>query len=442
MLMVGRAAQADETADRLRHALSLARDGSLDEAVSALPAVSSLERGNLNALQDLAQALRAQRPSVAAHLLAAMRRLEPDATRPRTALESLWAANPSMDGLYTEDLVYYPVDAETIVAGGATIVTISPKAFVNVQPAVDPSDGSTYPGLVSAYVQNGGRLALRFVEHSAPGVDAARARQVVRFLAALSDLTDPILGSTNRAAYPVPVWISTEGAPGARQWRGAIHIEAANAPRSDIEWVRELSHEWGHAALPGVDGFTTPEAWANGDLGERVFLPLMESAGRLTAWSSGTAVAAYSAKYVTPLRDAFSRTGPDLKLLTDKERNGYDHFLGAALYIDGAYGLRVLVDALDGAGGGSSTDFLAAVANVLTTKAHVDVNRGAASGPLPICIPRSGRYTLDGRAVRQNGRPLKSPVTLKAGWAMIEWEGVLSVGRAEAPGARQPSRDR
>ncbi|HEY3411836.1 MAG TPA: hypothetical protein VGM51_02140 [Armatimonadota bacterium] len=434
--------RADETSDRLRHALTLARDGSMDEAVAAIPDAAALDRGNLSALQNLVQALTEQRPSAAAHLLAAMRRLDPDAMRPRANLESLWAANPSLDGLLMEDLPGYPIDAETTTVGGATIVTISPKPFVNYTPPIEPTSGMPYPLLVSAYVLKAGTLALRFTVHCADRVDPARARQVGRFLVALSDLTDPVLGAEIRAVYPVPVWISAEGAAGARQWRGAIHIEAANTPRSDIEWVRELTHEWGHAALPGIDGFTQPEAWANGDLGERLFLPLMDKSGRLSAWAPGVEAAPYAARYFVPLVTAFSRSGPDPRLLADKGRKGYEHFLGAALYVDGAYGRRILLEALDGAGGGSARDFLTSLSRVLAVRTAVEIRRGGAVGPLPICIPRSGRYILDGRAVRQLGRAVKSPITLSAGWTMIEWDGVLTVRRAEVRGAQSSRRGR
>lgn len=38
------------------------------------------------------------------------------------------------------------------------------------------------------------------------------------------------------------------------------------------EWVREICHEYGHASLPAVGGFSEPEDWGNGYLGEKLFM--------------------------------------------------------------------------------------------------------------------------------------------------------------------------
>jgi hypothetical protein len=430
VLVFARAAHADETADRLRHVLTLARQGLWDEAVSALPEFAALERDHLPLLQSVTQALSAQRPSPAAHVLAAMRRLDPDSARPRAALEALWAANPTLDKLWASDLREFPVVAETNTFGGKAIVTLAVKPFVSVQPATEPRSGVAYPGAVNVYAEVVGRLSLRFVVHTAQGVNAERGRQVGRFLEALSEMTDPVLGPINRASYPMPVWLATTGEPGARQWNGSITVQATNHPRSDLEWVRELAHEWGHACLPGVGGFTEPEAWANGDLGERLFLPMMAETGRVEAWDKGVDAAAYTRRGVDALRDAFAKSGPVPTLLAETGRKGYAHFLGACLYVKEAYGMALLVAALDGAGGGGPADFLRAFEDELAARPHIQVMRAGRAGPRPICIPRAGRYSLDGREVRRNGRPLKGALSLSKGWQFLEWEGMLALRRA------------
>jgi hypothetical protein len=427
-------ARASETADRLRSAANLAGEGSWDEAVAALPDVSAVDRSDLPALQNAALALRPQRPAVAAHLWAAMRRMDPDAVRPRTALEALWGDNPTLDGIEAGDLDQYPVEFQRDSYGPFSVVTLALKPFVKHTPALEPSTGTAFDGTECVYSEAGGRLHLRFLVHSLTAASLPRARQVGRFLATLADLTDPLLGPVNRAEYPVPVWLDEGGTPGARQWNGAITIQAAGHDRSDAEWVRELSHEWGHACLPGIDGFTAPEAWANGDLGERLFVPLLAQSGRLAAWTTGVDMTAYQRKYVERPLNSFAALGPVSKTLANTGQAGYDHFLGAALYISQAYGTKTLMKALDAAGGGSASGFLRACADVLAPLPVVRITHIGPPGPRPICIPRSGRYSLDGHRVRRNGQVVDQPVHLDQGWIKLEWEGVLSLGRAGAPG--------
>jgi hypothetical protein len=46
-----------------------------------------------------------------------------------------------------------------------------------------------------------------------------------------------------------------------------------------IEKLREVAHEYGHASLPAVGGYDQPEYWANGYLGEKIFLTELGKAG-------------------------------------------------------------------------------------------------------------------------------------------------------------------
>lgn len=435
VLAVCAQARAGDAADRLRAAANLAREGSWNEAVAALPDASALERGDLPAIQDAAVALRTQRPADSAHLWAAMRRLDPDAIRPRTALESLWADNPTLDGVWAEDLDSYPVECQRNSYGALSVVTLALKPFLKAKPAVEPSSGAAFGATANIYAEAKGRLRLRFLVHAVSAEGLPRARQVGRYLAALADLTDSMLGPANRAAYPVPVWLEDGGSPGARQWNGAITIQAVGHERADAEWVRELSHEWGHACLPGIDGFTKPEAWANGDLGERLFIPLMKQSDRLSAWNAGVDASAYETRYVDAPMNAFAASGPQPKLLANNGKAGYDHFLAAGLYVFQAYGPGALVKALDAAAGGSAGDFLRAFSDGLSPSQVISVTHVGPAGPCAICIPRSGKYSLDGHRVKWNGKPVNGPVRMDKGWTKVDWEGILSLRRAEGSGA-------
>ncbi len=51
-----------------------------------------------------------------------------------------------------------------------------------------------------------------------------------------------------------------------------IYIYDLASFKDPIEKAREVAHEYGHASLPAVGGFKVPEDWANGFLGEKIFL--------------------------------------------------------------------------------------------------------------------------------------------------------------------------
>jgi len=440
-------ARADATSDRLRQAVAAAREGDHGAAVRALPPAGDLRREHLQGLWDAVSALREPRPSAAAHLLAAIRRLDPGSSRPRIALESLWTERPALATLYPDDLWLFPVDAEMLSLRGspgrpaATVATLIPRPFLAIPSATEPRSGKAYSRVVTAYVDRDGALALRFVVHFTGAVDESRARRIARFLGALSVLGDRMLGSVSRAAWPVHVWLSPDGRPGAEQWAGAITIHRAQDDRSALEWVRQLAHEWGHAALPGVQGFTEPEAWANGDLGERLFLPEMAEAGWLAAWEEGLDAAPYTRRYVDPLIAAFASTGPVPALVKSGARDGYDHFLGAALYVAAAYGTPVLAAAFEEMEGQRAADFLAAFSRTLAGRAEWTVRLpGSAPTPAVACFPMAGEYILEGRSLRRSQRPLASPSRLPAGWVALEWEGSLTVRPAVPAPSTKPAR--
>ena len=67
--------------------------------------------------------------------------------------------------------------------------------------------------------------------------------------------------------------------------------------RESVEWLREVCHEAGHLFLPQIGPFEGDDRWANGAVGERLFMQwLMEEAGNVAGerWpseSAGEAVA-------------------------------------------------------------------------------------------------------------------------------------------------------
>jgi hypothetical protein len=431
-------ARADTGTDALRNALSLARASEYSDAVAALPDTSALSRSHLPLLARVAAALQDQRPLAAMGLLAAERRLDPDATAPRVALETLWRAHPVPAALDAADLPFYPSDAEAIslpardTLPATRIITVVPRSFLGFPASTEPRSGAAYPRIAGIYVERNGILSLRFTVHFVDAALERRARQAGRWLSAVSTLSDHMLGAASRARYPVSVWLAPGGAPGAEQWAGSIIVHGATADRSGLEWARQLAHEWGHAAIPGGGGFREPEAWAAGDLGERLFLPAMQRAGWLAAWDPSLDAAPYIARFVDPLRAAFAKTGPVARLVSGTDRPSYDHYLGACLYIAHTYGIPALAAAMDDMEGPRTADLLAAFQRTLgarpewTATAASDVEGGAA-----VYFPAHGRYILESHAEDGETATRRSHV-FDAGWTRVKWSGTMTIRRLAA----------
>ncbi len=86
----------------------------------------------------------------------------------------------------------------------------------------------------------------------------------------------------------IDVYLCKGGQPGGEQYFGVdypakgpgwpvsvICIYELKSFTKPLEMAREVAHEYGHAILPAVGGFVQPEDWANGYLGEKLFLRWM-----------------------------------------------------------------------------------------------------------------------------------------------------------------------
>lgn len=116
-----------------------------------------------------------------------------------------------------------------------------------------------------------------------------------------------------------------------------------------VEKAREVAHEYGHASLPPVGGFTDPEPWANGYLGERLYLRHLRDAmreGKIPAADvmdvSLESLDEWVKANVDPLVKQAARSGPDSKRLIDRSKAGMDAYIGLAMYIDTIFPRQVL----------------------------------------------------------------------------------------------------
>jgi hypothetical protein len=161
-----------------------------------------------------------------------------------------------------------------------------------------------------------------------------------------------------RSEATVEVWLTRQvGAGlspdvGGEQFRNQIYLYGIYQERAPEEWAREVAHEYGHYALPGVSGFTAPEEWGNGVLGERLFLKWLREDlrnGRLKPqdlpFVTPEQLGLFLAQQVEPWIAKVAREGLDARALARKDAPGMDYFIALALYFDSVYGSRFLLDA-------------------------------------------------------------------------------------------------
>lgn len=213
-------------------------------------------------------------------------------------------------------------------------------------PNVDPKFNATYPGklqVVCSSDEETPRSERAFVVHFQRPEDEGLARRVAGVLGRLYWIGEDYLGVGPAPGRYVNVWLARHGEPGAEEYQKNIYLFAIDQDRTPAEWVREIAHEYSHIFLPAVGEYSKPEKWANGYLGERLFLKwLLADNGVTDVWSQPIDGAALVQKEVVPLRDRYLNSGPLSELVENTGQEGMDYWIGQVLAIEGAHGPGVL----------------------------------------------------------------------------------------------------
>ena len=136
----------------------------------------------------------------------------------------------------------------------------------------------------------------------------------------------------------VKVWLCEGGDGGAEQWGENIFVYSVSKENHPCERLRQLAHEYGHLLLPGIDEFEKPEKWADGHLGEALFMWL--GAKNSTLWPKESApflpsaeeLAEYAKARYVPVAGAFLNAGPQSPLLFDRTERGMWYLAGFLLF--------------------------------------------------------------------------------------------------------------
>ncbi|MBX3097289.1 MAG: hypothetical protein KF812_10540, partial [Fimbriimonadaceae bacterium] len=120
-----------------------------------------------------------------------------------------------------------------------------------------------------------------------------------------------------------------------------IHIYQMPTFTKGIDRAREIAHEYGHATLPAIGGYSGLESWANGDVGERIYLQWLYrdmEAGTIgwldTVGATKEDIAAYLSQKVDPLVTQIGVNGVREQTLNGDDRGAFMEYVALVCYAE------------------------------------------------------------------------------------------------------------
>ncbi len=245
-------------------------------------------------------------------------------------------------------------------------------------PVSDPLHGYAFPYQVEGYHEGNLRLQVYTTRQNL----YPYAERACRTLLHCYELAQTRLGLEHALRYEgvLRVFLKTDGKPGAEQQRNLLYLYALDERLPPQEWLRELTHEYGHWVIPPINSFVEPEAWANGDLGERWFTLHLTEALRNRQVDTETTMGAslsdlerYLHRAVRPLIERMAREGLNPNRWRSRRREGYEEYLALALYADAVYRSERFGRAMRIAGGVEPDDFLNGLRECLLEREQLTV---------------------------------------------------------------------
>lgn len=299
-------------------------------------------------LQNGTKAMQSGDKSAALSELLQAKNEAPESIFVKSSLEQL-VGSGLPDTITEDELAGIPVKS-AMIAGGIGI-SVEPDDYISTQ-AVEPQHGWLYgrityievpssPGKTSSYTQ------FCRVHYTSQEVEPFARRVGALLLLAHNTLTTMIGRDPFGDDRPFDVWLCDSGQMGGEQWEDNIYFYDLTASRSSIEWIREIVHEYSHLALPAIGGYSAPEYWANGYLGERLIVRWMERSPVTKKnvedlWGDFSGENNFNLLLIDPPLTLFHKIGPNQVWLGRTDEEGMNYFIGRMLAIDDRYGSKFL----------------------------------------------------------------------------------------------------
>jgi len=231
---------------------------------------------------------------------------------------------------------------------------VVPKPYL-ATPARDPQQDVAFSKITYLFVPalgtDAATLHLFCRVHSESPDDAPLAARLARLLALAHDTLVLRTHQTNWGDdTPFDVWLMRSGKAGGEQWQRNLYFYDLDAPRSSIEWIREIVHEYSHLALPAIGGYKDPEYWANGYLGERLIIRWLQRRPGGPAlvtqmWGDFRGAANFNRLLIAPALALYAKIGSSPRWLARTDADGMRYLIGQALTLDDREGAPVLAAA-------------------------------------------------------------------------------------------------
>ncbi len=202
-----------------------------------------------------------------------------------------------------------------------------------------------------------------------------------------------------------------------------IYIYDITSFSEPVEMAREVAHEYGHAVLPAVGGFESPEDWANGYLGERMFLRWIRDemvAKRLTPQDAMGAsfedLDFWVKSNVDALVESVLKSGPDNSKLAAKGQGAMDHYMGLILSFESVYPTRAAGRAMKLNGSNKASGVPDAIVAAAGELAEATLKIPSSLAGRPMWIPLGKGTIANAKVLARNG-----------GWAQIQSTGLVRI---------------
>lgn len=335
------------------------------------------------------------------------------------------------------------------VAGGEEVLPLSvlPVASAN-PPKKSPKHDWTFDRLTEVALIDSAEPKIRFRVWSQSATQSMlNPHLVASFLGKLYTYNMTKLRLDHSYLYGdqcVDVYLCGDGSPGGEQffgeddvWRdqtgrrskvNSIFVYEVDTLDDPLEACRELAHEYGHATLPPISIPGGREEWANGHLGERLYLSWLardmksqKVKPEQVFGATLTDLARYSSAKIVPLLQALDKRFPDRADLDRKNDTAFSAYLACAVYLERTLPADIFRRALVLNQSQTSSGFLKAVFEALDEP----------ESPVAIAPPIAGQQVF--WVPKGSGTLLNCKVLSTAGeWAKVQAKG--QVFRKKQPG--------
>ena len=440
-------ANTEEARLQLRDAVELARRGEVQQVWSLLQSAKPFHRENVADILDISIALQKEGwHTEAANLLAECLKLQPNLPQATGRLSYLFRRFGPPLWIQHDLAAFMPMHFirtwdENGTQRCAVAAPKDPQALLNQS---DPKYGFRFHHCTWAYCSDNASdsLKLRFAVHFQRNTDAPLAVKCSRVLLAIYILARERLGLLPRFSEDgvVHVWLCTDGHAGAEQWQNHLYFYAIDTPRQPSEWIRQLCHEYGHLVIPGIGPFDAPEEWANGLIGERLFMKWLAGGEFKELWNPSPDLQTFVQSGADRLLREFVQTPAPI----DGARWSADLCIALALYAEAAHGPQLLAEIIASQETRTPQQFWTAYKKALQKRASFEVRKieGLKTFLVPIFSDAQCNISSERQDVSLyiDDKPIKPGawIALKTGWHKIRCvpDNISSITITQKPAGR------